>query len=690
LNVFHIWIALMLGRLTACVALIFAAATAAGGVSPSPPEYALHIEKVWIPMHDGVRLAATLYLPQRIRAGERFPVLLEYLPYRKDDDTARGDYGTYAYFAKRGYVGARVDIRGFGASEGVPPEREYSADEQQDGEEIIAWLARQSWSSGKVGMLGISWGGFNSIQMALRRPPALKAIVAVEATEELYKEDVHAIDGVFHVDEFELAMDLDQGRPGAPDYSLDESVIGPRMNSPPWSLIYIKHQRDGSFWRAPLRPIEQLAVPTFLIGGLQDGYRDSVPRMLERVKAPLKAWLGPWNHNFPNGSDYGPLYEWRGEVVRWFDYWLKGRDTGVRSDPRLTVYLQHWHAPEAQPQQIPGEWRAETWPPRGLSPMTFYLQPDHHLASDHELTGRDQLRYVPSVGVEAGFWWGELLTDQRPVDAYSLTYDSEPLRDEVAILGRPRVSLQAAADAPLADWFVRLSDVAPNGQVTLVTGAGINGAQRASMTEPVDLEPGKVYPLLIDLHLASWVFPTGHRVRIAVSNALWPMMWPTPYPMTTSLVMGGSDGSRVVLPRIPVRGQPAPALAAPEPIEEPDDITGSSYAWPGEWTVLRDEGRQRSTVVWQGKSTAGYPWGASDHSERLSYDVEDAHPEAARAQGDSEYHQSVSGHVLTWRGRLDVSSDAHTFFYKYVRTLLRDGQVVRTKTWQENIPRDHQ
>jgi putative CocE/NonD family hydrolase len=680
----------MLSRLFGFAALIAPASLSWSVVPPSAPEYGMHVEKTWIPMKDGVRLAATLYMPDHATSAERFPALLEYLPYRKDDGTARDDYGTYLYFAKRGYVGARVDIRGFGASEGVPPEREYSAGEQQDGEEIIAWLARQPWSSGKVGMLGISWGGFNSIQMALRKPPALKAIVAVEATEELYKEDVHYIDGVFHLDEFELAMDLDQGRSGAPDFSLDESVIGPRMNSPPWSLNYMKHQRDDAFWRAPLRPIDQLDVPAFLIGGLQDGYRDSVPRMLEHAKAPIKAWIGPWNHNYPNGSDYGPLYEWRDQIVRWFDFWLKGRETGVRNDPRLVVYLQHWHAPGSHPQDVPGEWRAETWPPRGASTTTYFFQPEHRLSADEHRTGQDQLRYVASAGVEAGFWWGELLTDQRPIDAYSLNYDSAPLDEELAILGRPRVMLQAAADAPLAHWFVRLSDVAPDGQVTFVTGAGINGAQRNSMAQPEDLEPGKIYRLSIDLHLASWLFPKGHRVRISVSNALWPMMWPTPYPMTTSLVIGGADPSRVILPRIPAHGALAPALASPETIEAPGDISGGSYAWPGEWTVLRDEARQRSTVVWQGKSAANYAWGSADNAERLTYNVDDARPDTASVQGDSEYQQRVSGHALSWRGHLDVSSDVHTFFYKYTRTLLRDGQVVRTKTWEEQIPRDHQ
>jgi uncharacterized protein len=680
-------------RFIGILILTAASSIANAALPPSAPTHGVRLVKTWIPMPDGVRLAATLYMPGDLKVGQHFPALLEYLPYRKDDDEAARDFGTHTYFARRGYVGARVDIRGFGASEGTPPGREYSSQEQRDAEQVIAWLARQSWSNGKVGMLGISWGGFNSIQMALRKPPALKAILAVAATEELFKEDVHYIDGVFHVDEFELTMDLDQGRTGAPDFTLDESVIGPRMDSPPWSLTYMKHQRDGEFWRAPLRPIETLEVPAFLIGGLQDGYRDSIPRMLEHVKAPIKAWIGPWNHGFPNGSDYGPLYEWRDQAVRWFDYWLKGRDTGVLQDPRLLVYLQHWHPPESHSQEVPGEWRADTWPPAGLKPATLYLQPDHRLSTDAPSAALpDQLRYVPSVGVEAGFWWGELLTDQRPVDAYSLTYDSEALPDDMAILGRPRVALQVAADAPLADWFVRLSDVAPDGRVTLVTGAGINGAQRESMANPEDLQPGKVYSLVLDLHLASWVFPKGHRIRVAVSNALWPMNWPTPYPMTTSLILGGG-ASHLQLPQVPLHGSLAPVLAAPDAVEEPPGIKGvggGGAAWPGEWTVLRDEARQRSTVIWKGTTAVSYPWGRFDHSEKLTYDIDDARPDQARVQGDSEYIQAVPGHVLTWRGRLDVTSDARTFFYKYTRTLSRDGVLIRTRTWEEPIPRDHQ
>jgi predicted acyl esterase len=198
------------------------------------------MENTWIPMKDGVRLAVTLYMPDGGKASEKFPAVLEYHPYRKDDGTAERDYSLYAYFVRRGYVCARVDIGGFGNSEGVPTDREYSEQEQLDALQIIAWLAHQSWSNGNVGMMGISWSGFNSLQMAMRHAPELKAIIAVDATAELFHDDVHYIDGMAHVDEFELNMDMAPGITGAPDYTLDEKVLGPRFDAPPW-LCFISN-----------------------------------------------------------------------------------------------------------------------------------------------------------------------------------------------------------------------------------------------------------------------------------------------------------------------------------------------------------------------------------------------------------------------------------------------------------------
>ncbi|HKT90353.1 MAG TPA: CocE/NonD family hydrolase [Candidatus Sulfotelmatobacter sp.] len=649
------------------------------------------MEKTWIPMKDGVRLAATLYMPDGAKPGEKFPALLEDLPYRKDDGTAAEDYPTHSYFARRGYVGARVDIRGFGASQGVPPEREYSEQEQADAEQVIAWLAHQPWSNGNVGMFGISWGGFNSLQMAMRHAPGLKAILAVDATAELFHDDVHYIDGMAHVDEFELNMDMAEGWVGAPDYSLDEKTLGPRFDSPPWSLLYLKHQHDGPFWRDRVLPLKEITIPTFLIGGLQDGYRDNVPDMLMQSKAPIKAIVGPWNHTYPNNADYGPRVEWRDQAVRWFDYWLKGRDTGVTHDPRLVVYMQHWHPPDPNLENVPGEWRREdVWPPPETKNATLYLQGNHTLAASEAPQEVHQLKYVPTIGVEAGFWWGELLSDVRPVDAFSLVYDSAPLDQDTAIIGRPRALLRASATSKLADWFARLSDVAPDGTVTQITGAGLNGAQRDSMTDPRDLEPGKVYPLNIEMHLTSWVFPKGHSIRVAISNALWPMILPTPYAMTTSLELGGAEGSRIVLPIVPVHGMPAPEFSAPQPMEERNDIKTVGFPWPGEWTVERDEARQKTTVHWKGRDASEFPWGKEDDSESLTYEGDDAHPETSSVRGEAESTFTMKDRTLVWRGHLLVTTDQENFYYRYTRELLKDGQMLKSKTWKETIPRDHQ
>ena len=665
-------------------------ATALGVEPPSPPAYNIRMESGWIPMKDGIRLAVTLYMPNGGKAGEKFPAVLEYHPYRKDDGTAQRDYELYSYFVRRGYVCARVDIRGFGNSEGVPTDREYSEQEQLDGLQIISWLAHQPWSNGNVGMMGISWSGFNSLQMAMRHAPELKAIIAVDATAELFHDDVHYMDGMAHVDEFELNMDMAPGMTGAPDYTLDEKVLGPRFDAPPWSLLYLKHQHDGPFWRSPVRPYSEIRIPCFIIGGLLDGYRDSITDMLQQTKAPLKAIVGPWNHTFPHDAVPGPEIEWRAEAVRWWDYWLKGRDTGVLNDPRLVIYVQHWHPPNPNLQNVPGEWRREdSWPPRDVRDTVFFPQPNHTLQNTAPATEVHQLKYVPSIGVEAGFWWGELLSDPRPVDAFSLVYDSAPLREDVAILGRPRALLKASATAPLADWFARLSDVAPDGTVTQITGAGINGAQRESMTERRALEPGRVYPLDIAMHLTSWVFPKGHRIRLAVSNALWPMILPTPYSMTTSLELGG-DGSRLILPVVPVKGTPAPAFQPPQPAEQRPDIKSIGYPWPGEWTLERDEANQKATVRWKGKAETDYPWGKEIDYENLVYDVDDAHPETSAVHGEAESIFTLKGRELRWRGHLSVTTDQKNFYYKYTRELLKDGRIVKQQTWEETIPRDHQ
>src|SRR5688572_1301921 len=265
-----------------------AAAPARAPLPASPPRFDVAMEEAWIPMPDGVRLAADVWRPRGPGDQGRFPVLLEYLPYRKTE--ARGHrYPYYAYFVRRGYVVARVDIRGTGNSEGTLIPHEYSDIENTDGDQVIAWLARQPFANGNVGMFGISYGGFCSINIAMRRPPALKAIIAVDATDDLYQDDVHFMDGMMHMDSWEMSQDLANAMPGAPDYTIDEKYFAERFDTPPWMLTYKRQQRDGPFWdRTALKTrYDAIQIPTFVVGGWYDGYRDSVARMLQHMKAPV-------------------------------------------------------------------------------------------------------------------------------------------------------------------------------------------------------------------------------------------------------------------------------------------------------------------------------------------------------------------------------------------------------------------
>ncbi|MGD8929051.1 MAG: CocE/NonD family hydrolase [Lysobacterales bacterium] len=672
---------------------------------PSEASYHPVMREAWIAMPDGVRLAADLYFPEPVDEEEAgsgaFPVLLEYLPYRKTESRAR-NLALYSYFVERGYVVARVDIRGTGNSEGRLIPYEYSDIEQEDGESVIAWLASQEWSNGNVGMFGISWGGFNSIQMAVRNPPALKAIIAVHATEDLYQDDVHYMDGIMHVDSWEMSQDLDNARPGAPDYVIDEDYFRNRFDTEPWMMTYKHQQRDGPFWdRASARDkYDRIRVPSFLIGGWYDGYRDTLPRVLEHVKgAPVKAMIGAWSHAWPNEPYPEPGMEWRHEAVRWFDYWLKGRDTGILDEPRLAVYVRDWHPPGPYLDYAPGHWRWEDgWPPTGQEQRVLYPQPDHDLSTREPEATSHLLRNVPTIGIEGGgpvMWWGDVAHDQRPTDAFSLVYDSAPLDGELEILGLPKVQMNVTADAPRANWYVRLSDVAPDGTTTLITGAGFNGTHRHSARQPEDIVPGKPFPLDIEMHFASWVFPKGHRIRLSISNAQWPMFWPTPYPVTTSLVIGGDDAARLVLPVMPEgRNRPAPDFLPPAEspslagYETLDAGTSSGY---GEISSV-DRNPQTGEVAVRATNTGGteYPWGTETYHETIQHSTSDAHPENASLTGTHRMEVKLPGRTLTWEAELRFTSDRENFYYHYTRRLLENDVLLREKEWNDTIPRDFQ
>ena len=670
---------------------------------PDVTHEGIEIKEIWIPMPDGVRLAASLFMPADRGAGARFPVLLEYLPYRKDE-SRKDRFALFSYFIARGYVVARVDIRGTGTSEGRLIEYEYSDRELEDGEAVIDWLSKQEWSTGKVGMFGISWGAFNSIQTAMRNPPALKAIVAVEGTDDLFRDDCHFIDGMMHVDSYEFGQDIANILPAPPNYVMDEAYFRDRFDTEPWLLVYKRQQRDGPFWnRASLNSdYASIRIPTFVIGGWYDGYRDSVPRMLEKLHAPVKGMVGPWAHTWPSSPYPEPGMEWRREAVRWFDHWLKGSDTGIMEEPRFAVYVREWHPPGVV-EKVPGYWRWEKgWPIDRSEELALYPHADHTLSKVNSGGGDGEihkLRYIPTVGLEASGnvnWWGDFPWDQRGTDAYSLTYDSAPLEQDLEILGFPKAILNVSADEALADWIVRISDLAPDGTATQVAGAGINGAHRRSSEEPEALVPGEVFKLEYDLHFTSWVFPKGHRIRLAVNNALWPMIWPTPYAMTTTLGVDGPNPSRVVLPAVPASDRRGPEFLPPA--KDPElpgygslklgEDTDSGYAETR--SIERNLLASRARTSASGTSGSIYPWATIKYSENMVHEARDNDPARAGVSGQSRYTVELKGRTVIVEGDLSLTSDRESFYYTYTRRALENGKLIRERTWKETIPRDHQ
>jgi putative CocE/NonD family hydrolase len=656
----------------------------------SQPAYDFGIEAGWITMPDGVRLSATYYKPVPLVPDEKFPIVFEFLPYRKDDSGYIGTYSLYSYFVRRGYIMVRVDIRGTGSSEGVFPLREYSEQELDDAVWIIDRLSKMTESNGRVGMWGISWGGFNAIQVAMRRPPALKAILAAMATDDLYHDDVHYMDGAFHVDEWVFWFDHAKAIPRSPDYPLDEAYFKERFESYPGLLTYLKQQKDGEFWRRnSLRwQYDKIQIPCYLIGGLLDGYRDSVPRMLENMNVPIKAEIGPYNHSWPDDGIPGPNYEWRHEAVRWWDRWLKDIDTGVTADPRLAIFVRDGHAPDPNLQTTPGSWITTDWPIPGTTWRKLFPAENRDLAESPGKPAEEALRYVPIYGMSTGLWWGEPTGDMRPDDAGSLVFDSAPLERSYVIVGFPRVFLRASADAPLAHWVARLEDIQPDGTVSLVAGALLNGAQRDSRLDPEPLVQGKTYDLGFDLHFTTWTFQAGHRIRLSVSNSLFPMIWPTPYPMTTRLFIG-TEATRVELPVVPEGKRPAPRFERPQPREaQTDALDLGGEVWPqGFYQWRRNLWTGTVGVEWRGSSRYEIRGVRYESTEKNYYETSDHNPAASLFLGEDSDRIQLSGRNIYLLTSVDIRSDEKNFQVTFVRQIYVNDELLRRKDWQETIPR---
>jgi predicted acyl esterase len=545
------------------------------------------IENDWIVMPGGVRLAVSLWLPE---TDAPVPVVLEAIPYRKRDATRA--YGRFwgRKLAERGVAYARLDARGSGDSDGLLLD-EYLPQEQADCADAIAWLAAQPWCNGAVGMRGVSWGGFITLQTAALAPPALKAIMPMCASDRRFTDDAHYIGGAFALTGLKWATSMQSVMAGPPDPAIFgegwEAAWMMRLEAAPAiAARWLSHQREDDYWRQGSVGLhaERIVCPTYLVGGWADPYNNSIPRLLSALKVPTKALIGPWQHGYPQPATPGPGLDWIGEEVRWWRHWLAGEATGVMEGPQLWAYM-----PEASPAQaptnIPGRWIAEAaWPPITTT-LILRLAPGRlgDIASDAVL----ELHSDALVGLQTPEWCPfsptQFPQEQSPDDAGSFTFDSEPLTQPLELLGHPTLHVRLAATKPVAKLAARLTEVTQDGHSWLMSYGVLNLTHRTSHEAPEALTPGAAYDITLPLYLTARRLRPGSRLRLALSESLWPLMWPSPEPVTLRLDLAGA------LLTLPVRAPtadlpfPIPILEAPPPSprSEPEIVHDRAFreAW---------------------------------------------------------------------------------------------------------------
>ncbi|MEX2407651.1 MAG: CocE/NonD family hydrolase, partial [Rhodovibrionaceae bacterium] len=461
------------------------------------------IENFWIPMPDGTRLAARIWKPRDADSAP-VPAILEFIPYRKRDFMRSRDEPMHRYFALHGYVSVRVDLRGSGDSDGVLHD-EYSTAEHSDALAIIAWLADQPWCSGAVGMTGISWGGFNALQVAALNPPALKAIITLCSSDDRYADDAHYRGGCLLNENMQWGSILTLYNALPPD----REIVGEAWREMwreriealepfpalwmghPWRDLYWQHGSISENYRA-------IKCPVYAIGGWADGYTNSISRLLANLEAPKKGLIGPWAHNFPHDARPGPEIGYLQEALRWWDYWLKGRDTGIMDEPVMRAWMQDSVPPQPHYEERPGRWIAEeSWPSPRIAPRRYYLTWGY-LAEEPGEIDETSFSSPQTLGVRGGEWCGfgadgEAPRDQRADDGGSLVFDGDALKQPLELFGAPVLRLRVKSDKPVAFLVARLGDVSPDGASTRISYGILNLCHRDSHEHPEALTPGRTH-----------------------------------------------------------------------------------------------------------------------------------------------------------------------------------------------------
>ncbi len=498
-----------------------------------------------IVLADGTRLLARMWMP----AGSGpFPAVLEFLPYRRRDGTVLRDALTHPYVAGHGYVCLRVDMRGCGDSDGLM-EDEYTPQELADACEVISWIAAQPWSNGKVGMMGISWGGFNSLQVAAMRPEPLKAIITLCSTVDRYADDIHYKGGCLLNENLGWGSTMwgYSSRPPDPMLRADWRELWlKRLEAEPFlPAVWLRQQRRGDYWRhgSVCEAYGAIKAAVLAVGGWGDSYKNAVPQLVESIGAPVKGIVGPWIHKYPHFAVPGPRIGFLQEALRWWDRWLKGKETGVEADPAYRVYLMDGVRPASWYEHRDGRWIAEpSWPSPQVTVRAMALGKGT-LGRGGEFSVT--LASPQDCGMDGGeycaIWLGpEMPGDQRRDDALSACFDSEAMA-ETDIVGAPVLRLRLMSDKPVAQIAVRLNHVHPDGAATRISWGVLNLTHRDSHEFPTPLQPGREYEVSVALDHIAYRLPAGHRLRVAVSSNYWPMIWPAPEQAVLTLSGGALE-----------------------------------------------------------------------------------------------------------------------------------------------------
>lgn len=670
------------------------------------------VHHAWIPMPDGVRLHARIWLPTDAHE-QPVPALLEYLPYRKSDWTSVRDAERHPWYAGHGYASVRVDIRGCGDSDGVFDD-EYSETELNDGLAVIAWLAEQPWCTGRVGMFGISWGGFNSLQLAALKPPALKAIVTVCSSDDRYDNDVHYVGGsVLGIDMTAWAgtMLAFSSRPPDPQHVGDRwlDLWRRRLDhvTPPL-LTWLSHQTRDAYWQraSVCEDYSAIEAAVLAVGGWADPYHDTVLRLVENLSAPARGILGPWAHQYPDrATTPGPAMGFLQETLRWWDFWLKDIPTGVLEDAALRVFLEDSRPPVTAPGDVPGVWLATEWPAAATQPTDFALpRPNIPAPDDWVIVHTKQ-----HVGVDSGkfFPYGnltDLAPDQRGDDGRSVAFELFVAEKTVTLMGNPEAVLRLDSATPRGQIIVRLCDVAPDGSSRLVSRGVLNLSSRQGRDRVVPFTPGEPETVRLRLTGLGVRLAAGHALRLVLSSTYWPWVWPQPdagplrvHLPSSSITLPILDPART--PEVDeARWEPAEHSAVAEPVvlhqrraRGPDGLEMSQReirhdVETGRWRLLVDPAYGGSRTY-----PHGLVYGEEVHE---AYAITDGDPLSAEANSRWLVTLGRDEWQVSLRTEQDVTADASHFRVRarlLAEVLSADGQeVVETvadRTWDELIPR---